>query len=211
MQYLMLLTALDYMEDESVTVNLTMYPRAPSFMKRASGQFIIATLFAILAGLAYPLVYLIGSYMNDAKIYALTVQNNELSAEVGKYKKLLGERKKKIKQLDKEIARLADIYKGKTLTLTSIYDKKVNYRLKSGLYHRIAEELNRFDVHVDMLASQEDTLWLSLVSSDDRKFTELIKYISDNHFDEIDQIDIALIQKDPESNYYKGLLKVDFK
>jgi len=211
LQYLMLLTALDYMEDESVTVNLTMYPRAPAFMKRASGQFIIATLFAILAGLAYPLAYLIGSYANDAKIYALTIQNNELSAEVSKYKKLLGERKKKIKQLDKEIARLADIYKGKTLTLTSIYDKKVNYRLKSGLYHRIAEELNRFDVHVDMLASQEDTLWVSLVSSDDRKFTELIKYISDNHFDEINQIDIALIQKDPESNYYKGLLKVDFK
>jgi hypothetical protein len=210
-QYLMLLSSFDYMEDDTSLVNLTMFPRAPSFMNRASGQFIVATLSAITVGLAYPLVYLIGSYANDAKIYALTIQNNELTAETNKYKKLLGDRKQKIAALDKEISRLAGIYKGKTQNLTSIYDKKVNYRLKSGTFHTIAEELNKFDVHVDMLYSKEDTLWLSLVSSDDRKFTELIKYISDTHFDEINQIDIELIQKDLESNYYKGLLKVELR
>jgi hypothetical protein len=210
-QYLMLLSSFDYMEDDTSLVNLTMFPRAPSFMNRASGQFIVATLSAITVGLAYPLVYLIGSYANDAKIYALTIQNNELTAETNKYKKLLGDRKQKIAALDKEISRLAGVYKGKTQTLTSIYDKKVNYRLKSGTFHTIAEELNKFDVHVDMLYSKEDTLWLSLVSSDDRKFTELIKYISDTHFDEINQIDIELIQKDLESNYYKGLLKVELR
>ncbi len=56
-----------------------------------------------------------------------------------------------------------------------------------------------------------DTLWLSLVSSDDRKFTELIKYMSDTHFDEIVSIDIEKIEKDPASDYYKGLLKVELK
>ena len=113
--------------------------------------------------------------------------------------------------LDKEISKLSNMYNGKTQTLTSVYDKKVNYRLKSGTFHTIAEELNKYGVHVDMLYSKNDTLWLSLVSSDDRKFTELIKYISDTHFDEINQIDIELIQKDHESNYYKGLLKVDLR
>lgn len=62
-----------------------------------------------------------------------------------------------------------------------------------------------------MLFSKNDTVWMSLVSSDDRKFTELIKYISDTHFDEISQIDIEKIQKDPKNNYYKGLLKVELK
>jgi len=211
LQYLMLLSSFDYMEDESSIVNLTMFPRAPSFMNRASGQFITATLASITVGLAYPLVYLIGSYANDAKIYALTIQNNELTTETNKYKKMLSAKKQEISVLDQEIAKLSDIYKGKTQTLTSIYDKKVNYRLKSGTFHTIAEELNKFGVHVDMLYSENDTLWLSLVSSDDRKFTELIKYISDTHFDEINQIDIELIQKDQESNYYKGLLKVDLR
>ena len=208
LQYLMLLSAFDYMEDETSIVNLTMFPRAPSFVNRASGQFIIATMAAISVGLAYPLVYLIGSYVNDTKIYALTIQNDKLTAEANKYKKILGEKKQKISVLDKEIAKLSTVYNGKTETLKAIYDKKVNYRLKSGTFHTIAKDLNQYGVHIDMLYATNDTLWLSLVSSDDRKFTELIKYISDTHFDDVKEIDIERITKDPENSYYKGLLKV---
>ena len=211
LQYLMLLASLEYMEDESSFVNLTMYPRAPSFVNRASGQFIISTFAAVSLSLAYPLVYLVGSYVNDAKIYALTIENNKLTAESNKYKKILSEKKNQIKGLDEKINALSTTYDGKAKTLTSIYDKKVNYRLKSGLFHTVAEELNKFEVNVDMLKSNKDTLWLSLVSSDDRKFTEVIKYMSDTHFDEILEIDIERIQKDPGSNYYKGLLKVELK
>jgi hypothetical protein len=211
LQYLMLLASFDYMEDESSYVNLTTYPRAPSFVNRASGQFIISTFAAISLSLAYPLVYLVGSYVNDAKIYALTLENNKLTTESNKYKKILNEKKEQIKVLDEKIKVLSTTYNGKAKTLTSIYDKKVNYRLKSGIYHIIAEELKKFEVNVDNLRTEKDTLWLSLVSSDDRKFTELIKYMSDTHFDEIVAIDIQKIQKDPASDYYKGLLKVELK
>ncbi|WP_373029214.1 hypothetical protein [Sulfurovum sp.] len=211
LQYLMLLSSFDYMEDESSLVNLTMYPRPPSFVNRASGQFIISTFAAISLSLAYPLVYLVGSYVNDAKIYALTIENNKLTAESNKYKKILNEKKTQIKGLDEKIKVLSTKYDGKAKTLTSIYDKKVNYRLKSGTFHIVAEELDQFDVNVDKLKSENDTLWLSLVSTDDRKFTEVIKYMSDTHFDEITEIDIEKIQKDPGSNYYKGLLKVELK
>ena len=211
LQYMMLLSALDYMEDESSLVNLTMYPRAPSFLKRASGQFIIATFAAISLSLAYPIVYLVGSYVNDAKIYALTIENNRLTTESNTYKKILGEKKNQIKGLDEKIQALTTKYEGKAKTLTAIYDKKVNYRLKSGIFHRLAEELSKFEVNVETIKSDVDTLWVSLVSTDDRKFTEVIKYISDTHFDEIIEIDIERIQKDPISNYYKGLLKVELK
>ena len=211
LQYLMLLSSLDYMEDEASLVNLTMYPRPPSFVNRASGQFIISTFAAISLSLAYPLVYLVGSYVNDAKIYALTLENNKLTAESNKYKKILSEKKAQIKVLDDKIKVLSDTYNGKAKTLSSIYDKKVNYRLKSATFHTIAEELHKFDVNVGMIKSDVDTLWLSLVSTDDRKFTEVIKYISDTHFDEINEIDIERIQKDAGSNYYKGLLKVELR
>jgi hypothetical protein len=211
LQYLMLLSSFDYMEDESSLVNLTTYPRAPSFVNRASGQFIISTAAAIALSLAYPLVYLVGSYVNDAKIYALTIENNKLTAESNKYKKILSEKKSQIKVLDDKIKVLTATYDGKAKTLTSIYDKKVNYRLKSGMYHTFAKELDKFEVNVDQLKSENNTIWLSLVSSDDRKFTEVIKYMSDTHFDEIVGIDIERIQKDPASSYYKGLLKVELK
>jgi hypothetical protein len=211
LQYLMLLNSFDYMEDEESIINLTMYPRAPSFINRASGQFIISTFAAISVGLAYPLVYLVGSYINDAKIHVLKDENNKLTMESTKYKKILGAKKKEIAVLDKNIVKVSKIYHGKTKTLTSIYDKKVNYRLKSETFYTVAEDLNKFDVHVDGMYSNKDTIWLSLVSSDDRKLTELIKYISDTHFNELKQIDIELIKKDLKSNYYKGLLKVELK
>jgi len=207
-QYLMLLASFEYMEDESSFVNLTMYPRAPSFINRASGQFIISTFAAISLSLAYPLIYLVGSYVNDAKIYALNTENQKLSTEAKKYKSILSKKKKIIKNLDNKIKNVSTTYSGKTKTLTAIYDKKINYKLKSGLFHTISEELNKFDVHVDMLTTEGDTLYVSLVSTDDRKFTELIKYISDIHFDEVKEIDIERILKDPENSYYKGLLKV---
>ena len=211
LQYLMLLNSFDYMEDEESIINLTMFPRAPSFMNRASGQFIIATFAAISVGLAYPLIYLVGSYVNDAKIHVLTSENNKLTVESNKYKKILGAKKQEIAVLDKNIVNVSKIYSGKTKTLTTIYNKKVNYRLKSETFYNIAEDLNRFDVHIDSISSTNDTLFLSLVSSDDRKLTELIKYISDTHFNELNQIDIELIKKDPESSYYKGILKVELK
>ena len=211
LQYMMLLSAFDYLEDETSLVNLTMFPRPPSFVNRAGGQFLIATFAAVFVGLLYPLIYLTGSYTNDAKIYVLNIENNKLQTETDKYKKILGAKKNEIGILDGKIDKLSTEYSAKTKTLTAIYDKKVNYRLKSGIFHAIADELTKFDVNVEMLSSKDDTLWVSLVSSSDRKLTELIKYISDTHFDEITQIDIERIEKDPESSYYKGLLKVELR
>ena len=188
-----------------------MYPRPPSFVNRASGQFIISTFAAISLGLAYPLVYLVGSYVDDAKIYALNIENEKLTAESTKYKKILKDKKDKINALDKRINKASKIYSSKTKTLTAIYDKKVNYRLKSGVLYTIAEDLYKYDVQVDKVNINNDTMLLSIISSDDRKFTEVIKYISDTHFNEINQIDIELIEKSPDSSYYKGLLKVELK
>ncbi len=211
LQYLMLLSSMDYMDDEESVVNLTMFPRPPSFMNRASGQFIISTFAAISVGLAYPLVYLVGSYVNDAKIHVLKGENDKLTAESKKYKGILGAKKQKIAVLDKNIADISKVYAGKSKTLNAIYDKKVHYRLKSGTFYKIADDLNKFDVHIDNVYTQDDTLWLSLISTDDRKLTELIKHISDTHYDELNQIDIEIIEKNPESSYYKGLLKVELK
>ncbi|MDQ7086316.1 MAG: hypothetical protein Q9M36_16075 [Sulfurovum sp.] len=207
-QYLMLLASHLYMEDESSFVNLTLYPRAPDFINRASGQFIISVFAAVSLSLAYPLIFLIGSYANDAKIYALGIENDKLTAETVKYKSILSTKRNTINTLDTTIKDIAQKYSGKTKTLTAIYDKKINYRLKSGLFHTIAEELDKFDVHIDSLMSRDDTLYINLVSTDDRKFTELIKYISETHFGEVKEIDIETIVKNPENGYYKGLLRV---
>jgi len=211
MQYLMLLNAFDYLDDEDAVVNMTIYPRPPAFIKRPGGQFLIAVFAATFIGLAWPLTYLVGSYLNDAKTFALKSEDEHLQKEASKYKKIIADKQAEIKQLDDQIKTLSTRYNAKSKTLTSIYDKKVNYRLKSGVYHQIADELDKYGVHVDNIQTEGDTIKLSVVSEDDRKLTELIKYISDTHFNEINQIDIKRIEKDPESKYYRGILKVDLR
>jgi len=41
--------------------------------------------------------------------------------------------------------------------------------------------------------------------------TELIKYISDVYENDIKEINIEMIEKDPDSEHYKGLLKVEWR
>lgn len=211
LHYLMLLSGFGYSEDEAYLANLSIYPRPPSFLMRSSGQFIISMVGAVSLSLAYPMFELIGTYVNDSAIFILNQENNALTKEANSYKKILGDKKQQMKILDDEIKVLSDKYHAKMETLSAIYDKKVNYRLKSGMLHRFSEDLDKFDVHVEMLRTENNTLWLALLSSDDRKFTEVIKYISDTHFDEMVSINIEKIEKDDASEYYKGLLKVELK
>ncbi|MEA3419585.1 MAG: hypothetical protein U9Q90_09325, partial [Campylobacterota bacterium] len=185
LQYLMVLTAQEYIEDNDSTVNLTPFERAPEFYKRASGQFIITTLVAIMLGISYPLYFLVGSYMNDAANFVLAKTDAGLKEESTKYKKILGDKKKEINGLDQKIGELSKVYHAKETTLTSIYDKKVHYNLKSELFHNFANEIKKFDVSVSEISSNDDTFVISLLSKDEKKITALIKYISEQHFDKI--------------------------
>ncbi len=211
LQLMLTVVSMEYMEDVDSTINFTIFERAPVFYKRASGQFIIATAASITLGISYPLVYLVGSYMNDATNMVLTSQNTQLTAEDNKYKKILGEKKQEMQALDKKIGAKAKIYHGKEKTLVSIHDKKVNYQLKSELLYTFAKNIRKFKVNTDLITSDGDTFVFHLLSKDNKEITRLIKYISEKHFDKINSIDIAEISKDADNGFYSGTLKVDLK
>jgi len=211
LQYLMVLNALDYLDDDHGQINLTIYPRPPSFTNRASGQFIIAIFMAISLSLAYPLYYLFASYNNDTKNFILKKQNKKLIVKNNKYKGILGKKKEAIKNLNQRTDKLTNKYNLKIKMLTAIYNKKVNYRLKSEIFYNLANELHQYDVNVDNIYSKEDSIYVSMVGSDENKLTKFIKYISYKYFNDIRKIDIEKIYKDSETARYKGLLKVELR
>jgi len=211
-QLLMLLNTFEYLEDEDEILNLSIYPRPPAFLNRASGQFIVATFASISIGIAYPLYYLVGSYINDATIYALKPEDQRLSKEAAKYKQLIKSRLTKISALDKDIDSLNERYNAKTKTLKVIYNKKVNYKLKSSIMHKFANDLHKYNLKLDNMYTQNNMLLLSLVGNTDRDITEFIKYITNKHFNEIKSIDIKHIEKDVNTTtVYNGLLKVELR
>ncbi len=211
LQYMLAIAAIEYVDNDVELVNLTIFYRAPPFQKRASGQFIISTLLAITLGISYPLYFLVHSYMNDATNLVLSNNNSNLKKESSKYKKIIGSKKKEIDKLDVIIADKSKIYRNKDITLSSIYDKKVHYNLKSELLYNFAKDIKQFDINVNIVTSKDDSFTFSLLSKDDQEITKLIKYISERHFDRIDSIDIEMISKDSGSEYYNGILKVDLQ
>jgi len=210
-QYMMVQSGLDYLNAPAKLVNLSTTPRAPVFSKRASGQFIIATLFSSLAALAWPLSYLLISYTNEATNLILTSQDNDLKEIDSHYKKILGEKQKEIQSKKKELGRLTSIFNGKAKTLTAIYNKKVDYRLKSQFLFDFAKDLTEYEVKVERISSFEDRYTLHMVSSDEKKITKYIKFISKKYFNKIKKIDIHRIEIDEKDTQYRGILEVGYR
>ena len=210
-QYMMVQSGLNFIHNPSKVVNLTPIPRPPVFRKRTSGQFIISTAVASLIALAWPLYYLVYSYLNDAQILHLKSKESELSAISTEYKKILGEKQKIIKEKKKTLDGRVAIFDAKAKTLTSIYNKKVDYRLKSGLLDRFARDLVNYDVKLERMISQQNTFMFSMVSNDEKKITKYIKYISKKYFDEIKNINIERIDNENDDALYRGILKVSYR
>ncbi len=210
LQYMMVQSGLDFIQNPSKVVNLTPVPRPPIFVKRASGQFIISTVVASLLALAWPLYYIFISYSIDVYNITLKSRDRELSEIANKYKKILADKRKIINENKKELKRLNSIFDGKAKTLTYIHNKKVNYNLKSNFLNQFAHDLIRYGVAVEQINSSDDLFTLSIVSNDDKKITQYIKYISKKYFDKINKIDIKKISISDEDSLYRGVLEVSF-
>ncbi len=210
LQYMMVQSGLDYIQNPNKFVNLTPTPRPPVFAKRASGQFIISTVVTSLLALGWPLYYLFVSYSADVYNLKLDAQNRRLSATTAKYKKILNDKRAIINQNKKELKGLKDIFEGKAKTLTYIHNKKVDYNLKSNFLNIFARDLIEYGVKLEEMKSSEDFFTLFVVSDDDKKITKYIKYISKKYFDKIKSIDIKRISISQEDLLYRGILEVSF-
>jgi len=211
LQYLMLKSGVDYIGEPKKTLNISTYPRAPIFTKRASGQFIISFIVSSLVAIGLPLFYLIPAYSLEAYNLKLTSDDQSLSQEVSKYKRILGEKKKIIDGHKKELQKLEKIFESKAKTLTAVYDKKVNYEFKSNFLHIFSKDLAKFEVHLEKLSSQEDNFTLYLISKDEKNITKYIKHISKSYFNDIKKIDIKRIEFNEKALMYQGILKVNYK
>jgi hypothetical protein len=211
LQYLMIKSGLDYIEQPKKVLNISTYPRPPIFTKRSSGQFIISLIGASLLAIGGPLFYLVPSYMNEAYNLTLNSKNQMLSRDVTKYKKILSEKQAVIKTEKKKLKKLQSIFEGKAKTLMAIHSKKVNYNFKSKFLHDFATDLINYEVHVEEIFSNEDEFILHLMSIDEKKITKYIKYISTKYSLHIKNIDIKRIEIDSKDKLYRGVLKVDYK
>ncbi len=198
-------------EEEDVIINFSQYPRPPIFPKRASGQFIISLIATVLLASAYPIYFIVASYVLDVRNYQLKKEEGDLNKEVTKYRNLIARKISEFKKVDTERKNLKKIYIGKEKTLISVYNKKIRYHLKSNQMAIFATELSNFGLMSDEMISRDDNYSISILGKNDQNITNLIKDITNKYSDEIKRIDINDIYIDGNSSMYRGVLKVDLK
>jgi uncharacterized protein YktA (UPF0223 family) len=209
--YMMNLSAQTFWDSPEKFTNFSLYPRPPIFVKRASGQFIISLIFAVLAASAYPLFFLGSSYAIDLNNKQLRAEQQRVGAIATRYRRILAQKSKEIKRLREKKELLKTTYEGKEKTLVSVYNKKVNYNLKSNQLASFAANFKKFGVKSNRMMSVNDTYFLSIISNDDQSVTELIKDITNRYSKDIKMINIDEIREDQNNSLYQGVLKVELK
>lgn len=178
--------------------NFTTYFRPPKFTKRKSGQMIMLAVASIFIAFAYPVVY-------STLTYTLSLQHKHLEDEFQKIHISKLERESILKSKEAEKKRISELvayeekeYLEKKNTLIKIHNVKVNYPMKAALMDMFTKDLNSFDVNIEsakytefLQTPKKDTnstnastiytkkeLSLDLVSTDDKKITDMIKYLT---------------------------------
>jgi hypothetical protein len=211
MHYMMAVLAFAYTEEPESYINFTLYPKPPTFFKRPAGQITAMTMLTLLAALALPVYHYVSASMNNVQTYRIKKQDAILSREVAKYKRLLQQKKEEYDKTSATVKELSERFVAKEKTLRSIYNKKVYYRLKSDQIAELSHDLVEEGVQTNRIESSMDRYQLSLISLNDKKITQLIKSISEKYANIIQRIDIETIQKDKNSTFYQGVLKVDLR
>ncbi len=209
--YLLAASASTYIDRPHERVNFTLYHRPPAFFKRPSGQMLLMFVVALLAAFAMPIYYYVNASLNNLQTYKIQQEDKVLAKEVEKYKRLIKEKKAEYDRISAVVKELAEKFNAKERTLRSIYDKKVNYRLKSDQLASLSDDLTKQGVSTNAIMSSQDQYDISLLAPSDAKITKLIKAVSERYYDEIKMIDIEMIQRDKNSTYYQGILKVELE
>jgi len=196
---------------EKYECNFTTYRRPPPFIKRESGKLIILTAASFALAFAYPITYWVLTY-------AQALQEDLLKQEYSEVHNIKITREATIKN------RLADKNKATTLlakekkeyidkknTLIKIHEVKVDYPMKAVLLTALTKDLNKFGVRVDTVKYTESKdskfFTLNLVSTRDRKVTQLIEYLTKKHEKKF-EFELENIKFDDSYKKYFSELKV---
>ncbi|PIS26723.1 MAG: hypothetical protein COT46_01285 [Sulfurimonas sp. CG08_land_8_20_14_0_20_36_33] len=168
--------------NERYECNFTTFPRPAKFQHRESGKLILLAVASLLIAFIYPVTYW-------ALTYAQTLQYELLQGEYTELHTVKTTREATIKnrEADKEktlalLAKEQQNYNEKKATLIKIHEVKIDYPMKSKLLALLTKDLNKYNVNVSDLSYFEDNstknFKLNLVSSNDKKITQMIEYLT---------------------------------
>ena len=204
-------------EKERYACNFTTYHRAPNFTQRESGRAILFSIAALLLAFLYPASFWTLTYAQSLQYKLLEEEYKNVHIM-----KLTREATINNKEAEKQkIAKLVDHekqeYIDKKNTLIKIHEVKVNYPMKADLLQILTKDFNAYEVNLETAFYSEveksekseasKDFKFGLVSSSDKKMTDLIKYLTKTYGGKF-HFSINEISFNSEEKLYFGELKV---
>ena len=198
-------------DDEKYTNNFSVYHRPPKFTKRESGKIIILIAASFAIAFAYPITYWVLTYAQSLQQNLLQEQYTELhNVKITREATINNRETDKTKALTL-LKQEKEEYTNKKNTLVKIHDVKVNYPMKAKILSKFSKDLNRFKVRMEWLSYEEDektkNFILNLVSSNDKKITQLVEYLTKTHEGKF-TFSLKEISYDEDDKKYFSELKV---
>jgi len=205
-------------EKDRYECNFTIYHRPPKFTQRESGRAILLSIATLTLAFMYPISYWTLTYAQSLQYKLLeeeyrNVHNIKITREA-----IIKNKESEKDKVSKLVNHEKEEYLNKKNTLIKIHDVKVNYPMKADLLQMLTKDFNKFSVNLESAfyteiqksekieASKE--FKFGLVSTNDKKITDLIKYLTKIYGDKF-HFSITEISYNLEEKLYFGELKVN--
>ena len=180
---LMVLTAMEYIEEPDDSLNFSIFKRPPPFRQRPTGKVFYILLLSLVVSFSYPAYQFGYSYYMKLRLIGMKKEEHKLYREAksisNQLSKLEKVQKKVQKKLNNEITKLNFREK----LLNQIYFKKIHYPMKVELFVEIFKKINKYkskiyNMNIDTDKNNNIIVKLSVYSKSDKKITELIKALT---------------------------------
>ena len=192
MLFLTILSASSAYNKKDFKNNFTLKQRPPTFFFRYSGQFITASVTAVVLPSLYPLYQTTATYLINAEKVEQNFVLNNLNNEYTKLKKRNDSFKSKFKAVKKKKEETINFIKGVQAVIETIYKAKKGYIPKSLFLTEVVKFLHYNKVYV-----------LNAVLNQ----SELILFVKSNREDRITNFINDLVQKEKLIVDTKGILR----
>ena len=199
-------------DEEKYLCNFSSFHRPPKFTKRQSGKIIMFAVASLFIAFVYPVTFWILMYAQKLQYNILTNNYEEIhtikTTTQANIKRKEAERTKAFALLEEEVKS----YTSKKSTLIKIHDVKVNYPMKAKLIASLTKDLNKYSVKLEKIVYDQKDMkkkfTLSLVSSKDKKITQLLENLTKKYYNKF-KFSIESIVYDEDIKLYLSELKVN--
>ena len=198
------------LENDEEIPNFTLFERPLPIWQRPSGRLIGITAASLLLAFSYPLY-------NFGYSFILNIKTKRLASEYKKIHPIRVNLENSINQLNKEknnilskIESEKKLFNNRMKILNAVYEKKVNYPMKAKIFAELSKDLANHKVKTKSILLEKDIITLNVVSNDEKRITDFIKYISVKKSDKY-QINTNKIEKDENLSRYISSIKVTIR